>query len=71
MEAIVSFAGINKIFLMKDGKAREVQVTLGVQTTDWVEIIKPEIPAGSIVITSGQSALAQDSVVQVRPGATK
>ncbi|QVL32268.1 efflux RND transporter periplasmic adaptor subunit [Telmatocola sphagniphila] len=71
LEAIVSFAGINKIFLMKDGKAREVQVTLGVQTTDWVEIIKPEIPAGSIVITSGQSALAQDSVVQVRPGATK
>src|SRR5690606_19015966 len=38
VDAVVTFAGITKIFLMKDGKAREVRVTTGVQQTDWVEI---------------------------------
>ena len=35
-----------------------MQVTLGVQTTDWVEITSPALPPGARVITSGQTALA-------------
>jgi RND family efflux transporter MFP subunit len=66
LSALVSFAGINKVFLAENGKAREVQVALGVQTTEWVEITKPALPRGALVITSGQTALAGDSAITVR-----
>jgi multidrug efflux pump subunit AcrA (membrane-fusion protein) len=66
LEAIVSFAGITKIFVLENGKAREVQVTLGVQTTKWVEIAQPEMQQGTVVITSGQTALANGTPVKAR-----
>jgi RND family efflux transporter MFP subunit len=66
LTALVTFAGINKIFLAENGRAREVQVTPGVQTTDWVEIASPALPRGAHVITSGQSVLAADTPVAVR-----
>jgi RND family efflux transporter MFP subunit len=66
LSALVNFAGISKIFLVENGRAREVQVTPGVQTTEWVEIASPALPRGAAVITSGQSALAADSPVVTR-----
>ncbi len=66
LTALVNFAGVNKIFLMEEGRAREVQVRLGVQTNEWVEIAAPVLPPGAQVITSGQTALAADTPVVVR-----
>jgi RND family efflux transporter MFP subunit len=66
LESLVQFAGVTKIFLVDGGKAQEVQVTLGVQSTDWVEIAAPKLPDGSQVVTSGQTAIAHGTSVSVR-----
>jgi RND family efflux transporter MFP subunit len=66
LTALINFAGVNKVFLMENGRAREVPVTLGVQTTAWVEITSPVLPRGAQVITSGQTVLAADTPVAVR-----
>lgn len=69
LEAPVQVAGVTKIFLVEDGRAKEVQVTLGVQGSDWVEIATPKLPADAQVITSGQTAIADRSAVAVRDAA--
>lgn len=67
LTALVSFAGINKIFIADEsGHAKEVQVTLGVQTTDWVEITHPALPRNAQVITSGQTVLADGTPIANR-----
>jgi membrane fusion protein, multidrug efflux system len=66
LEALTSFAGITKIFLVKDGHAQEVRVTLGVQNTEWVEIVQPVLPRDARVVLSGQSALADGTPLAVR-----
>jgi RND family efflux transporter MFP subunit len=66
LESPVTFAGITKIFLVEDGRAREVQVTLGVQQTAWVEVMKPALPRGALVVTSGQSAIADQTPITLR-----
>jgi len=66
LKAVVTFAGITKLFVVENGKAKEVQVTLGVQSTDWVEVRTPALPAGARVVTSGQTALADGTPIEVR-----
>lgn len=74
-EAVVSFAGVNKIFLVRDGKAHAVEITLGAEGVDaasrkrWVEIAAKsaaELKPGCQIITSGQSQLAEGGRVKVR-----
>ena len=67
LTAPIHVAGVTKIFLVEDGHAKEVQVTLGVQGTDWVEISSPRLPSGAQVVTSGQTAIADRTAVAVRP----
>jgi RND family efflux transporter MFP subunit len=69
LEALVHFAGVSKIFLVEDGKAREVQVTIGMQEDKWVEIATPKLPVGAQVVTSGQTAIADGTAVAIREGA--
>ena len=69
IEAVVTFAGVTKLFLIEGGKAKEVQVTLGTQDTKWVEIASPRLDAGAQVVTSGQTAIADGSLVAVRESA--
>ena len=66
LEALVSFAGVTKVFLVENGRAKEVPVTLGLQSTKWVEIAAPALAPGSQVVTSGQAALADGVVVSIR-----
>jgi len=66
LEALVHFAGVTKIFLVENGHAKEVQVTLGVQETNWVEIATPKLSENSQVITSGQTAIADGTAVAIR-----
>ncbi|HYV38011.1 MAG TPA: efflux RND transporter periplasmic adaptor subunit [Gemmataceae bacterium] len=66
LTSLVQFAGITKLFLVENGKAKEVQVSTGMQTTAWVEITAPALPAGANVITSGHTLLSNDTPVAVR-----
>jgi RND family efflux transporter MFP subunit len=66
LSSVIQFAGITKIFLAENGHATEVPVILGTQTTEWVEINKPKLPDGALVITSGQSVIANETAVTVR-----
>lgn len=66
LASVIQFAGITKIFLAENGHAKEVPVTLGTQTTEWVEIAEPQLPESALVITSGQSAIAHETAVTVR-----
>jgi RND family efflux transporter MFP subunit len=61
LEALVNFAGSNKIFLAEKDKAKEVRVTLGQQTADWVEIASPALPDGALVVMSNQAAIVNGS----------
>ncbi|WP_397571479.1 efflux RND transporter periplasmic adaptor subunit [Schlesneria sp. T3-172] len=66
LTSVVQFAGVTKIFVMEQGKAREIPVTLGTQTTEWVEVVEPELPADARVITSGHTMLADQTPVTDR-----
>jgi RND family efflux transporter MFP subunit len=66
LSAVVQFAGVTKVFLADGGRAREVQVTLGDQVGEHVEIASPALPAGARVITSGQTVLARDTPIRAR-----
>ena len=76
-ESVVSFAGVNKVFVVRGGKAHVVEVTLGTEGVEaaggkrWVEIAArspAELPPGSRVITSGQTQLAEGVDVKLRDG---
>ena len=51
---------------MDQGKVKDVPVTLGMQTTEWVEVVQPALPSGARVVTSGQALLADGTAVTVR-----
>lgn len=72
-EAILNFAGVTKVFVQIDGKAKEVVVkpgasvvaTDGARKRTWVEV-EGGLPANARVITSGFSRLADGVMVRVR-----
>ncbi len=66
VSALVSYAGVHKIFLLSGDEVKEVQVELGVQTSEWVEIVQPKLPDDAQVVTSGNTHLAEGSKVRVR-----
>ncbi len=66
MAGLYSFAGIHKIFLVQNGTASEVRVTLGQQTNEWMEIESPSLPEGSVVVTSGQRLLSDGMPISIR-----
>jgi RND family efflux transporter MFP subunit len=64
-QAIVSFAGVDKVFLVEGETARAVEVRIGMRERDWVEVMG-EIPPGTSVITSGQTQLVDGSTIRIR-----
>jgi RND family efflux transporter MFP subunit len=74
--AVVTYVGSTKVFVLRDGKAHAVPVTLGVEVLSsgperqsWVELVKPDPEAlrpGVPVITSGHNQLAEGVPVEVR-----
>lgn len=56
--SLYSLAGIQKIFLIEGNIAKEVRVTLGEQSSEWIEIASPDLPANARVATSGQRLLS-------------
>lgn len=67
-EAVVTFAGIVKVYVVADGKAEERRVTTGQRRDGWVEI-REGVKVGETVATSGLSQLATGTAVAVQAGA--
>ena len=66
LTGLYSFAGLHKLFLVDQGTAREVQVRLGEQSREWVEISSPELRLDSLVVTSGQRLLSDGMPISIR-----
>lgn len=68
-EALVRFAGVTKVFVVRGDKAQEVPVVAGVAGAEkgrgWVEVIG-DLPADAAVVTSGQSQLAVGTPVRLK-----
>ncbi len=66
IESVVRSVGITKVFVVTDaGKARAVPVETGLEGKGWVEVIGA-LPSQAVVVTTGQSQLADDVPVVVR-----
>jgi multidrug efflux pump subunit AcrA (membrane-fusion protein) len=63
-EALVQFAGVNKVFVANGDTAKVVEVTVGTRDKDWIEV--GGLPAGAKVITSGHSQLVDGAPIRVR-----
>ena len=66
-EAVYSFVGITKAFVVRDGTAQERQVKTGVRTNSLVEVTEGLQP-GETVATSGLAQLYQGAKVRVVKG---
>jgi RND family efflux transporter MFP subunit len=65
LEAVTRFAGVSKVFKVRNEMAEEVEIVLGTQGSGWVEALGGLEP-GDVVVTSGQSRLANGTRVIVR-----
>jgi RND family efflux transporter MFP subunit len=65
IEALVTYAGVNKVFAVRDGRAVAVEVSPGVRGRGWLEVTGA-LEAGTPVVTSGQTRLADGTPVEVR-----
>ena len=63
VNAVVSFAGIDKVILVQDGKAVEKPVTLGRRTSDWIEVVSGLTTSDSVVINPGNLQSGQPVVI--------
>ena len=61
--ALVTFAGVVKVFVIEAGHARAVEVTTGARDREWVEVRGPGLNAGQSVAMSGFSKLVDGSAV--------
>lgn len=73
-EALITFAGVTKVFVLRGDKVVDVPVVAGVRFEDdssgrrrfWVEV-EGKLRPGDQVVTSGQSHLADGTPAKVRP----
>lgn len=68
--ALVSFAGVHKLFVVDGDIVKEVHVKLGEQTSEWVEILEPRLSESVHVVTSGQSKLSDGATIALRNNAS-
>jgi multidrug efflux pump subunit AcrA (membrane-fusion protein) len=72
-ECVVSFAGVTKVFVDRSGRAAAVPVRVGAAvplkeasgSRTWVEV-DGDLPDGTSIVTSGQSQLAEGTLLRVR-----
>lgn len=62
--AVVSFAGLDKAFVVKDGKAVEKRLNVGLRNTDWVEVVSGIVAGDAVILNPGSLV----SGVAVNPG---
>lgn len=65
--AVVSFAGVRKVFSVKDGKAVEITVSTGARLGDWVEVTRAkDLKPGDPVVVEGVNRMSAGVPVTVR-----
>jgi RND family efflux transporter MFP subunit len=65
--AVVSFAGVRKVFSVKDGKAVEIPVSTGARIGDWVEVTQAKnLKPGDPVVVEGVNRMSAGVPVTVR-----
>ncbi len=62
--ALVSFAGIDKVILAQGGKAVETPITLGRRTADWAEVLSGLKAGDPVIINPGNLQSGQPVVVK-------
>jgi membrane fusion protein (multidrug efflux system) len=67
--SVISFAGVSKIFTVKEGKAVEARVKTGARRGEWVEIVSG-LKGEQQVVTEGAAKLANGVPVTVQTPAT-
>jgi len=65
LESLVTFAGVNKVFVVRDGKAHGVEVKLAERGPGWLEVLG-DLHHGDQVATSGYTQLADGTPVRIR-----
>lgn len=70
LEAVTRFAGVSKVFAIRSESAQEVEITIGTQGPGWVEALGG-LQASDVVVTSGQSRLANGTPVIIRQNVTE
>lgn len=65
LEAVTRFAGVSKVFRVRDDRVEEVEIQIGTQGPGWLEALGG-LHTGDVVVTSGQSRLGNGSRVNVR-----
>lgn len=69
--ALVAFAGVEKVFTVKDGKAVECNVSSGRRSGDFVELTRGPVTAGDVVVLApGSLQNGQPVVVPAAAGLT-
>jgi multidrug efflux pump subunit AcrA (membrane-fusion protein) len=64
--AVLTFAGIEKVILVKDGKAVEKPVSLGRRTAEWTEVVSGVTVGDTVVVEPGNLQTGQPVNVQER-----
>lgn len=59
LTALITFAGLEKVVVVRDGKALEKNVTTGRRGKDWVEIVTGLPPGESVVLNPGNLRTGQ------------
>jgi multidrug efflux pump subunit AcrA (membrane-fusion protein) len=70
LEAVTRFAGVSKVFRIRDESAEEVEIEVGAQGPGWIEAMGG-LAEGDVVVVSGQSRLANGTRVRVREPVAK
>ena len=66
-ESIVRFAGVTKLFIVENGKARSINdIQTGAEGRGWVEVTSTQLPVTAQIVTTGQTQLAEGTPVVVR-----
>jgi multidrug resistance efflux pump len=65
--AVVTFAGVSKVFTVADGKAVDHRVSVGVTLDDQVEIVSGLKPQAANVVVGGAAKLAGGTLVTLKP----
>jgi len=65
IESVVKFAGVTKLFVVENDKARAINVETGQEGLGWIEV-SGELPEQAQVVTSGQTQLADGTPIVLR-----
>jgi membrane fusion protein, multidrug efflux system len=67
LDSIVRFAGVTKLFIVENGKARSINdIKTGSEGRGWIEVTSKLLPDSAMVVTTGQTQLSDGASVVIR-----